>query len=656
MKISHVTRTTTVSYIVIAAMLVVLLLWSLTKFRDALDQNETYSVVWEHAAVTLKQQIDSYLSSGEASLLIPTQEFITHDIRSALVTLPNEIKDPIDKQLKLIESSLESDIRAAGKLAGNPFALIENNELQILLSLDLLAGKLEQYQNTTSLAESASYISINAKLYADLAHIRRAREEYLGTTSENNRQLLTEAISLFQTHITTLNELPILQLQEEGHHDADDDLSALLGWESDNDNAIEDPLEEVKNDLHSWSIRYLKDVDNSLLNAQQAEAAQEKIKNLINQLQVTLKSGTKSIQESAELSQQQTLYAFSAFVILLIITTACVHTFLNRVVVKSAKDLYIAVKDLVDNNSIATLRVGKSKNELSDVARYLNRYLEQIAVQRQQRDIELGNISISLNDMLDAFSQVHDLNIASRQELDHTLTLSKQVEVLANKAEVRAKEVASYAVETNTAMTHSVDQAAMLSKANHTTLERIESSKMTLNNLETSVSSASSIVHGIKDISEQTNLLALNAAIEAARAGEYGRGFAVVADEVRTLSSRTQNSLEEITEIFNRLTDATNKLTTNLSQIETASAEQISLTRALGESAEIVLDKSKQSSHLAEKTTRYAEEQKQGMMNLNTAVENVREQANESEMFMSKVTENIKDKIESITSTLGIKN
>lgn len=655
MKISQVTRTTTVSYIIIATLLVALLLWTLLKFRDAFEQNDSYNKVWEYSAIELNQMIEGYLSSGEASLLQGAEEFIKQTIEPSLASIPSTVQAPISEQLTQIQNSLESDIRAAGKLSGNPYALIENNERQIRLSLDTLAEKTQAYIDQHSLTQAAQHLANQAKLYASLAQMSQAKDEYLGQKNAMNEQRLKEAVGNFQQHVQTLNSLPLLALKDSQSEDTVDDLSALMGWASDEEEStLADPLEETKSELHTWSNRYLKDVESSLTNIESALAAQHKIRQLIIGLKDIISNGSYTIQHNAETTQQQALIAFSAFVILMLLVTTFVHQFQSRVVVGSARELYTAVKNLVEHQDTNTIPLGKRNNELTDVARYLNTYLQQMTQQRQQKDTELANISTSLNDMLDAFDQVHAISTASKQELNATLSLSNQIHVLASKTEVRAREVETYATDTNQAMQHSVKQAASLAQANQTTLERLESSKRSLTNLETSVSNATSIVSGIRDISEQTNLLALNAAIEAARAGEHGRGFAVVATEVRTLSSRTQQSLEEITSIFATLTTATGKLRNNLNLIEQASISQRALTHDLGESAQQVLEKSEQSAHLAQKTTGYAEEQKTGMNSLNQAVDKVKEKADESEQFMDSMASNIQQKIQHITSALGI--
>lgn len=91
------------------------------------------------------------------------------------------------------------------------------------------------------------------------------------------------------------------------------------------------------------------------------------------------------------------------------------------------------------------------------------------------------------------------------------------------------------------AMTASIDHMAAINNS-------ISDCMGKMKGLQKRMSSISSLVDLIEEISGQTNLLALNASIEAARAGKEGKGFTVIANSIRGLSNRITESVKEITE------------------------------------------------------------------------------------------------------------
>ena len=113
----------------------------------------------------------------------------------------------------------------------------------------------------------------------------------------------------------------------------------------------------------------------------------------------------------------------------------------------------------------------------------------------------------------------------------------------------------------------------------------------------------------IDEIAFQTNLLALNAAVEAARAGEAGAGFAVVADEVRSLAQRSAQAAKDIAP---KIVESIQK-----------SQRGVELSAKVASSFQAITAKARQMDDLLAEIAVAANEQNQGILQINSAVREI---------------------------------
>jgi methyl-accepting chemotaxis protein len=164
------------------------------------------------------------------------------------------------------------------------------------------------------------------------------------------------------------------------------------------------------------------------------------------------------------------------------------------------------------------------------------------------------------------------------------------------------------------------------------------------------------VIGEIKGIADQTNLLALNASIEAARAGEHGRGFAVVADEVRSLSSRTQNSTNEIEKIITEALSGVEQAVTAMEHSEEISKITCNDTLEVSEILHSMTNKTILINEMAVKITDAVQDQSLSAGSINNNINSIRESANNTASNAdntSKSSHSLKEKADEVQSLLS---
>ncbi len=301
---------------------------------------------------------------------------------------------------------------------------------------------------------------------------------------------------------------------------------------------------------------------------------------------------------------------------------------------KALNNMYRSTKGIIEH-------IAEQSNEINDSANTLGAMSEELSA-------EFMHISENMSTVNDAMMST---GAATEQVSASVQNVNESVEQLAAETEETSKEVSRIKKKVKEIEKNSRES---YERANTIAAERQEELTEAQKKSEV-VEEIENLAGTISEIASQINLLSLNASIEAARAGEAGRGFAVVAGEINKLAMETDEAVQQIKKTIDEIKDAFKDLSSGSNKLlefvtDTVTPDYINFVdigKQYGSDAVLFED-------LVTRIDEMAENIRVSMNEVNNAVADIAESAQNTTESSSQITqsiESVSQAVESVAET-----